>query len=74
MLSHALYLYQSSTIFLVKLVKSLISGSIDLDELIDIICTFYDMEGVPRKESKRHAKRIFEALDEDGEVLFSPSS
>ena len=24
------------------------------------------MEGVPRKESKRHAKRIFEALDEDG--------
>ena len=31
------------------------------------------MEGVPRNESKRHAKRIFEALDEDGEV-FSPSS
>ena len=44
-----------------------ILGSIDLDELIDIICTFYDMEGVPRKESKRHAKRIFEALDEDGQ-------
>ena len=43
-----------------------ISGSIDLDELIDIICTFYDMEGVPRNESRRHAKRIFEALDEDG--------
>ena len=54
--------------------KPLISGSIDLDELIDIICTFYDMEGVPRNESKRHAKRIFEALDEDGEVLFSASS
>ena len=26
------------------------------------------MEGVPRKESKRHAKRIFEALDEDGQL------
>ena len=47
--------------------KLSILGSIDLDELIDIICTFYDMEGVPRKESKRHAKRIFEALDEDGQ-------
>ena len=26
------------------------------------------MEGDPRKESKRHAKRIFEALDEDGQL------
>ena len=51
-----------------------IEGSIDLDELIDIICTFYDMEGVPRSESRRHAKRIFEALDEDGQFLILVSS
>ena len=35
--------------------------------MIDIIVTFYDMEGVPREESFAYADKIFNALDKDGD-------
>ena len=41
-------------------------GSIDIDELIEIIVQFYDMEDIPRERSVDHAQRIFEAFDADG--------
>ena len=41
-------------------------GSIDIDELIEIIVQFYDMEDIPRERSVDHAQRIFEAFDTDG--------
>ena len=41
-------------------------GSIDINELIEIIVQFYDMEDIPRERSVDHAQRIFEAFDADG--------
>ena len=41
-------------------------GSIDIDELIEIIVQFYDMEDIPRERSVDHAQKIFEAFDADG--------
>ena len=38
-------------------------GSIDLAELVEIICTFYDMEQVPREESRQHAARNGSIVD-----------
>jgi hypothetical protein len=37
-------------------------GTIDIDEMIDILMTFYDMEGVPRDESIPYADKIFKIL------------
>ena len=41
-------------------------GSIDINELIEIIVQFYDMEDIPRERSVDHAQKIFEAFDADG--------
>ena len=43
-----------------------LSGSIELDELVQIIVTFYDLEDIPREDSEEHAKNIFQAMDVDG--------
>ena len=41
-------------------------GSMDMDELIEIIVNFYDIEEIPRERSLAHAQRIFEVFDVDG--------
>ncbi|CAB4067157.1 Frequenin-1,Neuronal calcium sensor 2,Hippocalcin-like protein 4,Neurocalcin homolog,Neurocalcin-delta,Neurocalcin,Neurocalcin-delta B,Visinin-like protein 1,Neurocalcin-delta A,Neuron-specific calcium-binding protein hippocalcin,Hippocalcin-like protein 1 [Lepeophtheirus salmonis] len=43
------------------------SGSIELTEMIEIIGTLYEMEGVPREKAGDRAKIIFGALDVNGD-------
>ena len=38
-----------------------------MEEMIDIIVTFYDMEGIPKGDSFAHASKIFRALDDNGD-------
>ena len=41
------------------------SGTIEINEMIDILVTFYDMEGVPREKSIPYADKIFKTLDDN---------
>merc|ERR1719270_49562 len=43
------------------------SGSIDSDELTNIITTLYEVEGKPREKGIQRAAEIFKMFDEDGD-------
>lgn len=43
------------------------SGNIELDEMFEIVATFYDMEGEPREPAFEQAEDIFKALDVNGD-------
>jgi len=43
------------------------SGTIDLEELVDIVVTFYDMEGESREKATERAEQIFRVLDVNGD-------
>ena len=42
-------------------------GSIDSDELSNIITTMYEVEGKPREKGIERAQEIFKMFDEDGD-------
>ena len=43
------------------------SGNIELDEMFEIVATFYEMEGEPREPALDMAEDIFKALDVNGD-------
>ena len=43
------------------------NGTIDLPEMIEIIGTLYDMEGVSKNTAADRARKIFGELDVDGD-------
>ena len=45
----------------------IIIGTIDLPELVDIVVTFYNMEGIPKESAQESAEAIFKALDTNGD-------
>ena len=45
----------------------MIAGTIDMQELVDIVATFYNMEGVPKDSAQESAEAIFKALDTNGD-------
>ena len=38
-----------------------------MQELVDIVVTFYNMEGVPKEAAQESAEAIFKALDTNGD-------
>ena len=42
-------------------------GYIDLEELLEVVKTFYSMEGVPKEAAKTKAEAIFKTLDTNGD-------
>lgn len=44
-----------------------IAGSIDSDELREIITTLYECEGKPKEHGEMKAEEIFKLFDEDGD-------
>ena len=46
---------------------SFVAGTIELREMIEIIGTLYEMEGLNKDNAKERAEKIFEQLDIDGD-------
>ena len=42
-------------------------GYIDMEELLEVVGTFYSMEGVPKEAAKTKAEAIFKSLDTNGD-------
>ena len=42
-------------------------GFIDMEELLEVVQTFYCMEGVPKEAAKSKAESIFKTLDTNGD-------
>ena len=38
-----------------------------MDELLEVVTTFYSMEGVPKEAAKTKAEAIFKSLDTNGD-------
>ena len=38
-----------------------------MDELLEVVSTFYSMEGVPKEAAKSKAEAIFKSLDTNGD-------
>lgn len=45
----------------------MIAGYIDMEELLDVVQTFYNMEGVPKEAAKTKAESLFKSLDTNGD-------